>query len=112
MTILRRSQKGKPMKDDVGRIIEAEIDRHSGDIYSLCEFGHPRDAIKVAADEVLKAIEDAGLVIVPREPTEAMLEAGDGSDSEGGYETYARGIYDTNARRIYTAMIEAATIGE
>ena len=102
------------MKDDVGRIIEAEIDRHSGDIYSLCEFGHPRDAIKVAADDVLKAIEDAGLVIVPREPTDAMLDAGFAilTDKEITREDGSVHIVDGDEEAVYTAMISAATIGE
>ena len=51
------------------------------------------------AKAALAAIRDTH-AIVPREPTEAMVEAGEGFDSEMGC--------SGNPTRIYTAMIAAA----
>lgn len=48
------------------------------------------------ANATLEAIHEAGYAIVPREPTEAMVEAGQAVDGT------------ITASRVYAAMIEAA----
>lgn len=57
----------------------------------------------------LAALEAAGLVIVPAEPTEAMLEAG-----SNRWETHHPGLNETypNERATYRAMISAVRKGE
>lgn len=57
---------------------------------------HPDD-IRGLVQDVLTDIEAQCFVIVPREPTEAMVEAV---------------IYETNIRDIWSAMIDAAKGGE
>jgi hypothetical protein len=54
------------------------------------------------ADAALAAIKEAGFVVVPAEPTEAMVEAG--AKDFGGDLVTTRGASD-----IYRAMIEAAS---
>jgi hypothetical protein len=53
------------------------------------------------ADAVLKALRDAGLQIVPREPTEAMMEAGKNSL------TYGAQRPGDLLKNLYQAMLNA-----
>lgn len=64
----------------------------------------------VFAQGALTAIEQAGFVVVPKEPTEAMIEAGEelipvarGTESRRG---------TPNPEDVFAAMIEAATRDE
>jgi len=53
------------------------------------------------AEAALKAINDAGFVVVPKEPTEAMDDAGD-------KHVYSEGGYSTDVIAVWKAMIHAA----
>jgi len=56
-----------------------------------------------AAQAALSAIHDAGLVIVPREPTEAMIAAAEGASFHG---------IDLDAAPVYRAMLTAHLNGD
>jgi hypothetical protein len=59
------------------------------------------------AKAVLTAIEANGLVVVPREPTEAMIEAGEDQEWRMHVET----VLGTDRwRRVYRAMLAAAPL--
>jgi hypothetical protein len=54
---------------------------------------------ELGADAILAALADAGLVIVPREPTEKMIAAPVDHDDC---------IYKETTRKVWRAMVEAA----
>ena len=53
------------------------------------------------AARALKAINNAGFVVVPKEPTEAMDDAGD-------KHVYSEGGYSTDVIAVWKAMVHAA----
>ena len=63
-----------------------------------------------AADAALAAIKQAGFVVVPAEPSEAMAEAGGAEEATGYYDTRAESctVGWEAARDVYRAMIEAS----
>lgn len=66
--------------------------------YPQCE-----NAVEIA----LQAIKDAGMVIVPRVPSEAMLKAATSEGLNGHGVSSVGGGWHGHMGRIYTAMIEA-----
>ena len=98
------------MKDDVVERIARALCVAQGRPATDNEMARATDEAQAA----LKAIEDAGLVIVPREPTDAMLDAGFAilTDKEITREDGSVHIVDGDEEAVYTAMISAATIGE
>jgi hypothetical protein len=72
-----------------------------------------------AADKLLEALRSRGYVVVPREPTEAMIAAFDGAHGEMAY--HERGYHDGDSGWIewmsdaasvaWRAMIDAANGG-
>ena len=66
-------------------------------------------------EAILTALDAAGYVIVPRVPTEAMIEAGGLVDIRDRSSFYGDGttlLPDEDAVAVYTAMISAAEKGE
>lgn len=67
-----------------------------------CDYRH-------AAEAALTRLEELGLVVVPREPTEAMAKAG--CDMHMGSEMSSKEDERKNAMCIYRAMLGAASEG-
>ena len=90
------------MTEDIVERVARGVHEHLSrrNIMQYLDNGEDCEGIAQAA---LAAIRDTH-AIVPREPTEAMVEAGEGFDSEMGC--------SGNPLRIYTAMIAAAEGGE
>lgn len=83
---------------DLRESVEAAIEREIGD-----EVGNV--GITVAASAALRAVADAGFVIVPREPTEAMLKAGGDYQDRCAVLNYGS---PADVEGVYLAMIRAA----
>jgi hypothetical protein len=67
------------------------------------------DMIRDEADAVLRALDAAGLAVVPRDPTEAMMNAGYRKVGKMHYEPTASAQgWGEHATDIYRAMIAAA----
>lgn len=78
--------------DDLREVIARALSEAGG----ACNWPHA----EICTDAALAAIKQAGFVVVPAEPTEAMLEAGDAAFyDDGGSESLSR---------TYRAMIEAS----
>lgn len=78
------------------------IERVAGAIHDIGPDASPENYAQAA----LKAIQDAGYVIAPVEPTEAMIEAGDAVvDDSWGVTAFLAG-------HTYQAMIQAIHKGE
>lgn len=97
------------MADMVESVARAIADSRAGDdegefeaLRDLVDFSGENKARSVfleAARAALSALNEAGFVVVPREPTEAMVEAGDARlDAEQGWD-----LSD-----IWSAMLSAA----
>jgi hypothetical protein len=62
-----------------------------------------RDRSLFAADRVLRALDEAGMVVVPREPSEAMIEA--------HFEAHAQAAaFFADVPDVWRAMISAAVV--
>lgn len=87
------------LREIIARAIEDAFDGPDGSMHLTIE-------MLVAA--ALAAIKEAGLVVVPREPTEAILNA--------GFEDYptiwTAAITEPDRVGVYTAIIEAAEAGK
>lgn len=70
-------------------------------VAQLCDWDTEHNTADYAADRTIAALDAAGFVIVPKEPTEAMIDAGSGAR----FESTARGNSKTVSA--YRAMIEA-----
>jgi hypothetical protein len=68
--------------------------RTAGDVY--------RDAAHAAITAYREHLKAEGMVIIPREPTEAMVDA-----ASSGYDSAGYGITDSDAASAYRAMITA-----
>ena len=65
-----------------------------------------REAPDAFGEEIIKALDDAGFVIVPKEPTAEMIEAGD--DTDHTIEAMSEHPdYEEQIANIYRAMIAA-----
>jgi len=75
--------------------------------WSELKFQEDKDCLIEIAEAALKAINDAGFVVVPKEPTEAMIEASGCECGMGAPEGYGdpNELYITND---YKAMVHAA----
>lgn len=68
-----------------------------------------KSSYRKSADAVLRALDAAGLVVVPRDPTEAMMNAGYRKVGKMHYEPTASAQgWGEHATDIYRAMIAAA----
>ena len=73
----------------------------TAEIFSRPRYQHLAERVFVAADAALAELASAGYVVVPKEPTEAMLD-----------EAYLEIADKDGAARSYRAMLAAAPSGE
>lgn len=70
-------------------------------------FEHGAAYARSTAKAILRALREAGMVVVPLEPTEKMCSAGGGLDNGFGMS-----VCDSVAETVYRAMIQAGTGGQ
>jgi len=81
------------------QLITIMVDAVKGD-YDGIGFTSPADPTFMC-ETLLKSLNDAGFVVVPKDPTEAMDDAGD-------KHVYSEGGYSTDVVDVWKAMVHAA----